>query len=368
MKNYFTFVNKGLKPLVLIGIIIGVLPAAAQTVVTLPPPTGSYGVGRANYAFVDAARSEPFLTGVESSREVVARVYYPAVVTDGKPAPYAEGLEADALTQLTGYPPDVIADYVQSYAVANVPVSDAAKSYPVVVFTGDVAVIPLMYTSLLEDLASQGYVVLALAHPYSSPFAVFPDGRTAFPVANANTDEKAARDQVGAVWAADVRFILDQLSVLNSSDALLAGRLDLTKIALVGHGLGGAAVLDVALADNRVVSAVSLDGLLLGDASGKELATPFLFIDPANSQLRSGDEDAALDALKGSSKAEVYTVTIEGADAPTFVTDNLAGLFSSDNAAVQKSQAEVTLVRSYVDAFLGKYLLGQDAPILDSVD
>lgn len=49
----------------------------------------------------------------------------------------------------------------------------------------------------------------------------------------------------------DVEFLLDRLPELNVSDPLLRGKLDLDKIILAGHSLGGATAISVAMQDDR---------------------------------------------------------------------------------------------------------------------
>jgi dienelactone hydrolase len=41
------------------------------------------------------------------------------------------------------------------------------------------------------------------------------------------------------VLVADVRFVLDQLQEMNSQDRFWHGHLDLSKIGIVGHSMGG---------------------------------------------------------------------------------------------------------------------------------
>ncbi|WP_372348298.1 hypothetical protein [Streptomyces sp. KL116D] len=67
-------------------------------------------------------------------------------------------------------------------------------------------------TLVIEELASWGYVVVAVDHPYDSGEVEFPDGRV---VVNRPDDASdKARTAAVAVRAADLRFVLDQLTVL----------------------------------------------------------------------------------------------------------------------------------------------------------
>lgn len=56
----------------------------------------------------------------------------------------------------------------------------------------------------------------------------------------------------------DMESLLDKLPELNESDPILAGRLDLDKIIMAGHSLGGATTLALAIKDSRIKTAVCL--------------------------------------------------------------------------------------------------------------
>jgi predicted dienelactone hydrolase len=219
--------------------LIAIAPAAAQTQVLLPALTGTYAVGRVTYDFVDAARQDPFLTDSKPSRELSVKVYYPADVAQrAASTPYVEVVEVDVLAMTLHLPTDVVQSDLRAYAVTDAPLSAAALTFPVVLFSGDISGTALYYTSLLEDIASHGYIVAAISHPYSNQFAVLSDGRVAFAVESANpgaAKSAAGRDQVGAVWTADMQFMLSQLELLNRSDNRFAGHLDLANVAVIGH-------------------------------------------------------------------------------------------------------------------------------------
>lgn len=64
--------------------------------------------------------------------------------------------------------------------------------------------------------------------------------------------------------ADDVGFVLDQLSALNAGSpaSRFAGRLDLTRIGVIGHSVGGAVAYNLALHDPRIKAAIDLDGVV----------------------------------------------------------------------------------------------------------
>jgi hypothetical protein len=70
-------------------------------------------------------------------------------------------------------------------------------------------------TTFVEDLASHGFVVVAIDHPYSVAIVVLPDGRTAIQ-AGSGAPVVPFETRVG-VHAADLRFALDEMTRLDSA-------------------------------------------------------------------------------------------------------------------------------------------------------
>ena len=102
-----------------------------------------------------------------------------------------------------------------------------------------------LYTGLTEDLASHGYVVVAIDHPHDAAIVQFPDGHVVIP--SSQMDITRALE----VRVADTVFLLNELARLTRSGAF-AGRLDLSRVGMFGHSLGGAAAASTMLVDRRI--------------------------------------------------------------------------------------------------------------------
>jgi predicted dienelactone hydrolase len=81
------------------------------------------------------------------------------------------------------------------------------------------------YTTLAEDLASHGYIVVSLDAPYRTVITAFPDGRVATRASGGDFDRMLPSSatqhlatQLMSVWIADLKFVLDQLLELNAND------------------------------------------------------------------------------------------------------------------------------------------------------
>src|SRR5690606_8646007 len=125
-----------------------------------------------------------------------------------------------------------------------------------------------------------GYIVIAISHPYSTAATAL----TADSVVLANamgtpqSADSQERERLGAVWAGDVVFVLNQLTEMNTSDPLLAGRLALEHIGAFGHSFGGATVVQAAYEDSRIKAVINMDGTLYGDVAEAGLALPFMLM------------------------------------------------------------------------------------------
>jgi hypothetical protein len=148
---------------------------------------------------------------------------------------------------------------VRTHGVRDVAVSREYPSYPVVLMRAGLATLTTGYTSLAEDLASHGYVVVGVDAPYRSSVVVFPDGKviTRAPQNNADlvswSEQEQLANKLVRAWSADMGFALDELEQLNTSDpsGRFLGRLDMQRVGVFGHSLGGATSLQFCHDDSR---------------------------------------------------------------------------------------------------------------------
>lgn len=138
-------------------------------VVSLPAPSGPYGVGTFSYSITDTARKERYAP--ERKRELFVEVWYPADKSGLDEIPvrtlFQELYEGDYTRQsfLFGY-----MKHIPTRSHVQAPIADpGGKRFPVLLFNHALAP---GFTSqnqlLMEHLASHGYVVVSIAHPYQS--------------------------------------------------------------------------------------------------------------------------------------------------------------------------------------------------------
>jgi Platelet-activating factor acetylhydrolase, isoform II len=155
--------------------------AVAPAAFALPSPTGRYEDGTTSWRLTDASRRETF-TGAGEPRSVEVLAWYPAAAPRrGQLAPYLrEGLpEVRTFATLFGVPEtafDALED-VRTHAELDAVPAATRQKLPVLLFAHGYTGIPSAYTGLLEDLASHGYAVLSVVHPYEATAATLADGR-----------------------------------------------------------------------------------------------------------------------------------------------------------------------------------------------
>lgn len=263
--------------------------AYALPVFTLPALTGDYAVGTQYITLVDETRTDPFLDTSTQKRELLVKIYYPAKQDNTKPFAAYFGGSTQLLRAFAAFyqMPPFFFDHlalVQTHTKAALELADAQQSYPVVLFSHGAGTTVEVSTAQSEDLASHGYIVLSIDHPYVSAATVFPDRVVTAHQATTTFDTPEPAAPITQIMADDDKFVIDQLTKLNEGSPLPAfqGKLDLDKIGVIGHSVGGAVAYNMALNDNRVKAAINLDGVVYVIPKATQVIAPFLML--ANDQ------------------------------------------------------------------------------------
>jgi dienelactone hydrolase len=228
----------------------------------VPIPTGPEPVGTRLLRLVDSARPDPFLRS-GAKRELLVRFWYPANLMQAcKKADYTSPRVWSYFSQLAGVPfPEVITN-----SCMDAPVAEGA--HPVVVFTHGYTGTFTDYTFIFEDLASRGYVVASVDHTYEATAVEFPDGRFVKSMLGSHFGDTWRGDDATLTFALslrlqDLKFVVTELKQLNNKlDGPFAGKLDVSRIAIAGHSMGGATAFLALEQDPRLRAAVVLDGYL----------------------------------------------------------------------------------------------------------
>ncbi|WP_433132870.1 hypothetical protein ACQPWW_14310 [Micromonospora sp. CA-240977] len=225
----------------LAGIAMMVLPRHGDTAgwratfsPVLPPPTGEHDVGVRRMRLTDHDRRDPWRP--DSDRTVMVDVHYPA---DAGPRPLAHYAVAPVLTEFgqlawapgeerrLGLLPDEVNWMFRTHSHEWAP--PARGSFPVLVGSPPPGLMRSAYTGIAEELASRGYVVVTVDHPYDAPVVdLYPTRRVIEP-----TDAVATVGRLDAdtTRVSDIEYVTRQLSGL---DRQVSRVMDLRRIGLFG--------------------------------------------------------------------------------------------------------------------------------------
>jgi dienelactone hydrolase len=143
-------------------------------------------------------------------------------------------------------------------------------SFPIVIFSPGLGNSRLIYSGIAQSLASRGYAVVTVDHPYDAAIVEYPDG-TYVRAANITTPDQITFDLNTRVE--DVTFVVDKIHSLFGSSS---SHLNFSHFLLYGHSLGGATAVATMSSDRRVVGAVNLDGSLWGQVVSHGVECPVL--------------------------------------------------------------------------------------------
>ncbi|GMU19756.1 MAG: esterase [Candidatus Babeliales bacterium] len=241
-----------------------------------PKPTGNYEVGTTSLELTDQSRKEIYSENSDDNRKLSVRFYYPTQITSestkypylGKKMPYFQQYIANQY-HLTNATTKLLFGNITTHAYENVPLAEANKKYPVILFSHGLLGFPSDTSAvILENLASHGYIVAAIDHPYFNGLTLYQDGKV---VTSQKLSEqfnkmrwpqqKEFQTQAIEIYKADFKFFIDELAKLNiDPNSIFYNRLDLNRIAVMGHSAGGTASIEFCRADTRCKAAINLDG------------------------------------------------------------------------------------------------------------
>jgi pimeloyl-ACP methyl ester carboxylesterase len=374
------------------------------TVPRFEEPSGNYSVGRVGFHWTDERRLEPLSNDPHARRELMVYLWYPAAPSSRASqratllpgaaridkSPGAAQMRDEIFKNAW---PFVVSNRINSHATENAAVANNPKTFPVVLFSHGGKWSSFGYTSLIEDLVSHGYIVAAIEYTYEAAAIAFPDEVITYSPKNVDgmnspagtSDEEAVRKAMSwireraNVMAEDQRFVLDKLSSLNSASdkiSFFVGRLDLTRVAAIGHSMGGQASVRACQLDDRIKACGNLDGgtadgIFLKYPGARPLAQPFLYVEvpfvPFSEQqlakmhlTREGWREqwvTTIDNQFRSSTREGYCVFLRGESLDHLSFADVRELSASAGSEARRIAVhDLNLGQAVTLAFLDKYL------------
>jgi dienelactone hydrolase len=211
-----------------------------------PSPAGPHPVGRIDLELRDS-----------QERAVAITVWYPATGPRGAAEPVANAA------------------------------FDGERRAPLILYSPGWGGSRLQSSIQTVNLASHGFVVVACDD--------YGDGRGTGLELSSDAAMAATVERLGQQVVAQANRLLDVLRALEAGQSsFLKGRIDLSRVGVLGYSLGGAAGLQAASLDARIVGVFSVDGGLFGPPATQIGSEAYFLLSsreafPSESELASAD-------------------------------------------------------------------------------
>lgn len=292
--------------------------SAQKTESFLRKPTGKYLIGTKDIVLIDSLRKEIFTSTKNDFRNIPLKIWYPADCNEGvEPDFYLQKYSSsDLYKAYVDFSEDstifskLQKEITNSYT--GIKISKQENSYPIIIFSqGFYFGLDEFYTHFMENLASNGYIVISITHPYDQKISTLYDNKPAklkkmralkayfqwkwasF-IKTKNPDVNNLRqcnrmlksylrtmkifDRSLDIWIDDSQFVINCLasSEMEKRFPFLENRADTSKIGSYGQSFGGAVAGQLSFVDKRIKATANLDGFQFGDIYNSELNKPVL--------------------------------------------------------------------------------------------
>lgn len=223
-----------------------------DSLVALPEPTGPYRIGTAKYDLEDIYRKD---FRFSNGRLIPIQIYFP--MEKGSHSIYTKIFEERAA--LGPFEPLKVGVHSQQKDLRLL----IGDQHPVILINHASCVAMTDYAFLAEDLASHGYVVISIQHDLKS-------------------DEEGPAFWEGRSCSRNAKVIDNILYVFEwlktTRETLFNGKVDLKRVGLVGHSLGGNSLL---LWSNRTLDSFQKDtrSALLSRLDQKDVKECFVLME-----------------------------------------------------------------------------------------
>jgi predicted dienelactone hydrolase len=318
--------------------------------VGLPAPTGRFAIGTKIYNWVDRSRHEQASKNPADSRQLIVQVWYPTEDRSGPASPYVPMLSS--YRHIWEDSDVAVASRTLTHSRLNAKPMSSVQ-FPVVLLSHGWQGTRSEYTSLAEDLASHGYAVFGVDHPYMGRIAL-PNGEVTEPTES----QFHAPAEIVAYYAKDLEFVIGQIAELNraSPENIFTDNFDMARIAAIGHSSGFVAASGACKLDSRIKACINVDAPSFGASDLAGLEQPLLWI---RLQKAGG---VPVEYLQNA-RSTVYELQIERANHGS--VEDWDYLEATSPAQREAADKVLKIIRQYVEAFLSKHLNRQNSDLLD---
>lgn len=351
----------------------------AQEAIQLPRPTGSYCVGMSTHFLKDISRDHKD----EKGRPLLVQIYYPSIEIQKEYPPYladAMHLYKEKLARIHN-PKDLeYLDAIYDWAKPDASINIENSPFPVLFFSPGFLMAAQLYSSLIEEMASHGYVVVAINHTDACWPVMFPDGSSPeilpeFANVFSNKERSCLQifDMAQEIWMQDVWFVLSWLN-----DQAFIKLLDLSRMGIFGHSFGGSTAIEAVRHGKNFKAAANLDGFLFGSNWDTSFEMPSLFVIAQNvltheEVVKAGLTIEQFDCLLARNSKKVFDllkdnsfyVTVKQADHASFVDSRL--IKSPLSKRDKDPLGGILTTRALLVDFFDHYLKNKDLTFLCSL-
>ncbi|KAI9711515.1 MAG: hypothetical protein M1820_002078 [Bogoriella megaspora] len=254
-----------------------------------------------------------------------------------------------------------------------------AKRAPLVIFSHGAAASLYLYQTILSAIASSGFTVIAIDHTYDAAIVEFPDGTVAFnnyPPALTNGTLAEQDDIFGnlivPVRRADVTSVLDAVErgSIPGLESFIEVNGTNVSAAVIGHSLGGTTAILAGATDERVVGAMTMDGVLVGEVLNKTVDVPVLLFESEGSVTLNNEVGPSFNASWANFQTWKEWIYVNGTAHLSYtdlgVVVDLLGLRDQPSGIIAQATGTITGIRileivwRWSVGFLGKTLKGQE--------
>lgn len=296
----------------MLGVVLVVAAGWAWPWPRFAATTGPHPIGTTTLAWTDTSRPEITSRDAARRRTLVAQAWYPAAPgASGPRARYlADTAFTDAIARLFGVPSWLLAGVSAAETSALIEVAPAVGRHPVIIACTGLSGSRSLSTFQALELASHGYIVVALDQPGASAAVTLPDGYVApvlglkpvfDPLLYQGIEPTTPAPEVNGhplptgiatYLAADVSSALDHLTDLAKAPNGLGPHLDLDRIGATGVSLGGTTVAEASARDHRIRATLILEAPLTQAATERGIPQPVMVITRGADAMRR-ERDAA---------------------------------------------------------------------------
>lgn len=338
----------------------------------------TFKVGTKSFTWKDSSRVDAYYG---KKRLINVQIWYPVDAhlqsEDYPRSPYYYRIE-EAYQSLPYWSEEDLALVlsVETNSLVKAPIAEPGVTFPLLIFSPSLGANLSAYSFYAEQLAQEGYIVVGVNHLYESEYVFDKEGKfflnnvtfhdslknLEIPEQITAEEYRVVKGQRQKVLGEDLIFCLNQLISLNDTE--FSNQIDLSKVGVYGHSIGGTAAVYAAYLDPRFRAVLNLDGTSPSVALVEGIKQPFMFIedltDYRNHQGYAKMHQRRSDFCKKVG-GDAYRVLIAGISHNSFLDGNYYIAESADGKMAALRVLEQT--ESYMLQFFDHYLRGETSEL-----